>query len=527
MRLESLGLPLAAIVWAASCTLDASGIKGSAGGSTSAGSGGGATSSVNTGGGGTTSTAQGGAGAGGGTGGDGGTGGIPCVPAAEDCATLDDESCDGEGMCKGTLAWKVTFGSASFDEAQSVAVDSNGNSVVAGRFQSTITAAGINLTNQGGDDLFVVKLDPGGNPLWAFAYGDGAKQDQIRVAVDSNGNVLLTGRFEGAIAFEEIPLVQAGDGDIFVAKLDPAGASLWSKRFGSTGPDGGMGIAADSAGNILITGYFGGITAFEAISLSHAGGDDMFIAKLDPDGGVLWAKGAGDGAAQLGSAVAVNSDGEVAATGAFRGDIHFGGVTFTEQSANDAMFVVKLDASGNHQWSTAFGGAALLDQNGQALAFDPQGNLIIASDFEGTTVVSGETFVSNGLDDGLLIAFDDGGTYLWGRSFGSAQLDTPRGLAVDSLGQLAITGPAGGSFDLGDGPLPFGGDFDMFAAKLGPDPQAHRWSHAYGNNKFQLGTSVAFDKLGSAVVVGIFEGELDGSMSNGSAGDAFVMKFNP
>lgn len=68
---------------------------------------------------------------------------------------------------------------------------------------------------------------------------------------------------------------------------------------------------------------------------------------------------------------------------------------------------------------------------------------------------------------------------------------------------------------------------DLYAAKLGPDPQVHYWSHSYGNFPIQLGTSVAVDKLGSVVVAGNFEGELDGAMSNGSTADAFVMKFNP
>jgi hypothetical protein len=96
------------------------------------------------------------------------------------------------------------------------------------------------------------------------------------------GNVLVAGRFEGTIDFGGGPLASLGVGDVFVAKLDTDGGHLWSKRFGNASDEAAAGVATDSAGNVLVAGHFDGAIDFGGGPLNNAGGGDVFVVKLAP-----------------------------------------------------------------------------------------------------------------------------------------------------------------------------------------------------------------------------------------------------
>ena len=98
---------------------------------------------------------------------------------------------------------------------------------------------------------------------WSARFGDAEYQDGLSVALDGLGNTIITGAFEGTVDFGGGPLTSEGNIEAYVAKFDPAGNHLWSQRFG--GPDGGAtvrGVTTDAAGNIFVTGDFGGTVDF-------------------------------------------------------------------------------------------------------------------------------------------------------------------------------------------------------------------------------------------------------------------------
>src|SRR3989442_12049361 len=82
------------------------------------------------------------------------------------------------------------------------------------------------------------------------------------VAVDANGNVLVTGKFSGTIDFGTGPLTSAGATDIFLAKYSAAGDPIWSKAFGGALNDSGNGVAVDSGGNVVLIGTASGGAGF-------------------------------------------------------------------------------------------------------------------------------------------------------------------------------------------------------------------------------------------------------------------------
>ena len=106
------------------------------------------------------------------------------------------------------------------------------------------------------------KYDASGDLVWAKRAGgtsfDGGGQG---IAVDGAGNSYITGRFQGSAAFgagetNETTLTSAGISDIFVAKYDASGDLVWAKRAGGTSRDSGEGIAVDGSGHSYVTGYF-------------------------------------------------------------------------------------------------------------------------------------------------------------------------------------------------------------------------------------------------------------------------------
>jgi hypothetical protein len=120
-----------------------------------------------------------------------------------------------------------------------------------------------------------------GTHQWSKRFG-GSSDDVVNsIAVDENGDVVVTGYFQYTVDFGGGALTSAGLFDIFVAKYAGTdGAHRWSKRFGSTGNDAGYGVTADGAGNVVTTGYFMGSVDFGGGILTSAGTFDIFLVKL-------------------------------------------------------------------------------------------------------------------------------------------------------------------------------------------------------------------------------------------------------
>src|ERR1022692_4879088 len=186
--------------------------------------------------------------------------------------------------------------------------------------------------------------------LWAEKAAGVADEQGNSIAVDSSGNSYVTGYFNSTtITFGSTTLTTAGGYDIFIAKYNANGNVVWAKRAGGSGDEGGYGIAVDGSGNSYVTGYFNSSSiTFDTITLTGAGGNDMFIAKYDSSGNVMWAKSAGGSNNDIGNGIAVNSSGISYITGNFTSSsITFGSTTLTNASNDTSdIFIAKYDANG-------------------------------------------------------------------------------------------------------------------------------------------------------------------------------------
>lgn len=356
----------------------------------------------------------------------------------------------------GVFGWLKRFGDVEYQYGQSIAVDAAGDVIIAGYFTGSIDFGGGALASQGTEDIFIAKLDAAGGHVWSKVFGDAVYQNALSVAVDGAGNAILTGYFDGTVDFGGGPLTTGGEEDIFVVKLGAAdGAHQWSKRFGGPAKQFGVGVAVDSADNVLLVGSFSGSVDLGGGPLTSAGSDDVLVAKLDSAGNYVWASRHGDSDDQSGVAVAADSQGNVLVTGHFKGSLQFGGSNLSAGAAED-IYVAKLTSGGAHVWSKDFGDAA--QQFGQAIAVDGEGNVVITGYFSGSAMFGGGSVTSVDGRDIYAVKLDPAGGHLWNKRFGDLDHQFGQAIAVDALGNVVLGGYVNGTVDFGGGAITVAND---------------------------------------------------------------------
>ena len=422
--------------------------------------------------------------------------------------------------------WAVRAGGPALDESevgQAIAIDGQGNQYVTGWFWGTATFGPYTLTSASSEypDIFAVKLDTNGNWLWAvqavggaiWGYGFGQG-----IAVDGDDNVYLTGYFEGTADFGTTYLTSVVGVDAYVAKLDTSGNWLWAVRGGGTDNDFGQGIAVDGAGNAYLTGFFSGSADFGPYTLTSSGYEDVFAAKLDPNGNWLWAVRAGGLDYDYGYGIAVDNTGNAYLTGYFWGSATFGPYTLTSSYID--IFAAKMDPNGNWLWAVRAGGTSWDEVSG--IAVDGTGNAYLTGYFEGSAVFGSYTITSSVDGDIFAAKLDPNGNWLWAVRAGGASHDDGYGIAVDGAGNAGLTGYCCDSATFGPFTLTEGG---LFAAKI---DASGNWLWAVQGGG--TGYSIAMDQAGNAYLTGSFSGSASfGPYTITSSGydDIFVAKLSP
>ena len=435
--------------------------------------------------------------------------------------------CAGAGTCFGEHLWSAAHGGDGQDLIEDVAVDSAGGVYITGYFYDTVSFGGDVLTSVGQNDIFVAKFEANGDHAWSKSFGDTGIDAAYGITVDGNDLVVVVGHFAGTVSFGGTALDSAGEGDVFLTKLDSDGNYVWSKRFGDEAADKGNAVAVDPSNDILIVGHFFDQITFEGAPLTSAGANyDGFVAKLDSNGNPIWSTSFGDTSGDSANGVASDSQEAVVVSGFFAGTVNFGGANHVSGGSEDG-FVAKWDTDGNPDWSVGFGAEG--NQYAVDVATDGSDSVVIAGFFSGAADLGGGDLVSAGSQDVLAAKFDKDGKHVWSKSYGDGAAQHAHGVAANGAGSVALVGAAAGTVDFGAGSLAGSTDLDVFVAMLDSDGE-HLWSKRFGDNEPQTARAIAFRVDGSVVVAGELKGLVDfgGFPVNAvDATDGFVGVFGP
>ena len=353
----------------------------------------------------------------------------------------------------GSLLWAKAFGGAAGDSGITLTIGSSGNVLLSGTFSGSVdfdTSSGdTTLSSSSGANFFLL-LDGDGNLLWARQLSGSF----IAAAFDGDENLLLTGSFSGTRDFDPgsgtTDLSSAGNNDVVVVKLLAEGSFAWARRVGGTVADGAYAVTTDSAGDVIVSGFFQGTVDFDpgagvANLVSSSGDWSSFLWKLDAAGNYVWAKRWGTNSHAAGNDVVVTSDGGIIVVGGFQRTIDFdpnAGIANMTAFGNFDVFVLKFDADGNYVWSKQMGGT--LEDQGLDVATDASGNIVISGTFQGTVDFDPSIGISNltslGGNDMFVVMLDVSGNLLWSAAVGTTDTDTINDLSINENGLVAIAG---------------------------------------------------------------------------------------
>lgn len=348
----------------------------------------------------------------------------------------------------------------------------------------------------GGDDSA-----PAPMPTWAGTqqFGTPFNDTGYGVALDGSGNIYIAGSTGGNLdGFTSQGLL-----DIFLTKFGSSGNRIGSKQLGTSGDDIAYAVAADTSGNIYITGSTGGSLP----GWTNSGGKDIFLAKFDSSGNQIFVKQFGTNQDDVAYGIDIDTSGSIYITGSTGGNLG------TASAGGLDIFLTKFDSSGNRIFTQQFGTSQ--DDIGYGVIADNNGNIYITGSTEG--ILGSSSF---GLLDVFLAKFNSSGINQFIVQFGSDQDDVGNSISLSGTDNIYLTGSTGGNLPGNTS----SGLTDIFLAKFNSSG-ANQFLRQLGTTGRDIGNSVAVDGGGNVYVVGSAEGGLLGNSAFGMS-DIFLVKFN-
>jgi hypothetical protein len=360
--------------------------------------------------------------------------------------------------------------------------------------------------------------------LWATNVG-GPELDQGKcVAIDAKGDILLAGIFKGSITFGSTTLTATNYyHDVFVAKYDKSGAVLWAISFGGCSADYVEGLTVDDDLNIYLSGSFNDSISIENQTFKSAGSDDYYVIKLNQSGQLVWAKTFGGKMSDKACGISVDNL-SVYVGGSFWGSCYAGTDSVTSAGVCD-MFVQKLDTAGNSIWIKSAGGK--LSDYPKGISAN-NGMAYICGQFSDTCNFQTHQLVGQKSTDVFCAAISSSGHFVWAKSGLGDYGNYPNAMTSDNDGNVYLTGCFGKNISFDKISLSSTGLVDIFVVKY-DSLGSCKWAIKAGGSSYDQGCGIYADDKNNLVLTGFFNGSMNiGSKSLISHGgnDIFVASLN-
>jgi hypothetical protein len=369
-------------------------------------------------------------------------------PARTEICDDKDNNCNGQtdegNVCAPAPTFAKTIGRSSGDGAWSIIQSSDGGYAVAGRTYSFGTVWW---------NFYVVKLDSGGNVQWTKIIGGSDDDYAFSITQSSDGGYAVAGWTKS---------FGAGYFDMYVVKLDSSGNVQWTKTIGGSSDDRAFSIIQSSDGGYVVAGF---------TSSFGTGGADFYVVKLDSSGNVQWTKTIGGSSDEWAFSIIQSSDGGYVVAGE----------TYSFGAGYFDMYVVKLDSSGNVQWTKTIGGSS-----------DDRAFSIIQSSDGGYVVAGFTSSFGTGGADFYVVKLDSSGNVQWTKTIGGSSDEWAFSIIQSSDGGYVV---AGETYSFG------AGYFDMYVVKLDSSGNV-QWTKTIGGSSDEWAFSIIQSSDGGYAVAG-------------------------
>ena len=379
------------------------------------------------------------------------------------------------------FSWAKREGLYEYDYGYGVSTDNSGNVYVAGKYEQKANFSGTIIPCAGNHDIYLAKYTASGTLLWIKTAGGPNGDYAQALACDGSNYVYIAGEIEGSstINFEgnSNTLKGKGDNDIFLAKYDLEGNLLWAISEGGSGNDKAVGVSYDAAGNIYICGQYEGTVTFGGKKTITANGDkDMFVAKYDSNGKFVWVQNGGGPGKDDALGLKSDAEGNIYVCGKYKNGAVFGSNTLNCTELYYSAFLAKYDTNGDLKWIRT--GKSDYDDLAWGVTLDNSGKIFIAGEFNAYAVFGSMGISTTGQNDIFIACYDASGNIQWLKKAGGSDVDRARGIGCDGS-NIYITGQFGGTGYFGSTTLKGADERDIFMASLTNEGD-FRWALSVG-----------------------------------------------
>jgi hypothetical protein len=429
-----------------------------------------------------------------------------------------------------TEGWKQLhhIGGTGSDFSYAITTDQQGRLIATSNAYSDIQFEDATYTNGGNGDGVIVRYKRDGSFDWYNAIQGSGDEIIYDVATDRDGNVYVTGKFNGVTQFgDQQPITSNGGSDLYVAKLDANGQWAWIKTIGGAENDFARGVTVDSQGRVSISGQVSGDLTIDGETVATSNNQDVIIAQWSTEGVLNWYEILGGDSETYPYAIESDPDGNLYAVGQFNNTATFQDEEMTSTGYYD-IYIIKMTANGSVEWTQQSKG--YYSEQAYDLAVNDEGQVFITGFFSDKADFGYTQLQSRGADDSFIAKLDTDGTYLWAQSGGGTGWDYGRSVTINRRGNAVVTGDYKGLAHFGSEQLTAtGGDFDtdIFMVEYSPNGEVIT-AQTVGDTNSNFGYSIISDQAGSLYLSGIFFNEItlgEETATGLGENDVFIGKY--
>jgi hypothetical protein len=427
-----------------------------------------------------------------------------------------------------TEQWAIQAGGKYSDVGTAICIDNSNNVYITGHFQQDAMFGKKELSSFGDTDIFLAKYNDKGELVWVRKAGSHytrpitITETGSDIAIDNSNNIYVTGNFKSHAVFDDKELISSGNDDIFIAKYDENGSLMWLNQIGGHLHDLCKSITIDNNGHLLLAGKIQDKVSFGNHEIK-VHNNAIFVGKYKSSGELLWVETFNNSSFNTTSSIYSGIDNNIYITGYFYDSVNFD-KKYVSQGLYDS-YILMLSANGDVMWSCQLSGKNSIKST--SIATDKEGNIYAGGFFEGVLECKDKRVEAVDENDIFLMKFNKNRKLLWLKSAGGAGDDECHTMAIDE-DKIYIAGDFWGNAFFDNDTIQAVDASDIFIACYSKAGNL-LWVEAKGNKAQEDIYDMVFDHNNKLCITGYFRDQLvlnNDILESKGRQDIFVAKLN-